>query len=203
MSPPIVFEEPGTTLVPNWDSDLDDVGPHVDVDLDLEPTPVAPRRIAPVADNSWIRPDSPPNDKFDDNAIGSPIDLGPIDLEPVELGPPVRAKIAPLRSAPRRKPEPEVDLDALRDKYRPKRDAKPSSPPPQKQITKPTKDITKPKQSQPAAPIVLEPIREPTPPIREIKLEPARPIYVEMKRPLKSKYCYFLDKKLSYQITKH
>lgn len=70
-----------------------------------------------------------------------------------------------------------VDIDALRDKYRPK--VKAEKVPNDGLDTKP--------YSKPAGTILLEPIRPPTPPLEEIKVEPVQPTYVEMKKPLKSK----------------
>lgn len=72
-----------------------------------------------------------------------------------------------------------VDLDALRDKYRPKVAEKPSD--------SDGEVNTKPIFEQPTGTILLEPIRPPTPPLEEIKVEPITPTYVEMKKPLKSK----------------
>lgn len=70
-----------------------------------------------------------------------------------------------------------VDIDALRNKYRPKEAPK---------VAKET--LTKPISAEPqTGTILLEPIRPPTPPLEEIKVEPITPTYVEMKKPLKSK----------------
>lgn len=81
-------------------------------------------------------------------------------------------------SRPRRQPknldvEPDVDLDALKDKYRPKKAA-----------VKPLQKVAKPTNAKPEptpGTILLKP---PTPPVEEIKVEPITPTYVEMKRPL-------------------
>lgn len=83
--------------------------------------------------------------------------------------------------------EPPIDLDALKDKYRPKAaDKVPSidddySPQDNKNDTKASPD---PKTGT----ILLEPIRPPTPPLEEIKAEPIQPVYVEMKKPLRREY---------------
>lgn len=92
--------------------------------------------------------------------------------------------------------EPDVDLDALRDKYRPK-----SAPKADRDEPKVVVNDTKPLAAKPkpldddhddddknnTGTIMLEPIRPPTPPLEEIKVEPIQPTYVEMKKPLKSK----------------
>lgn len=73
----------------------------------------------------------------------------------------------------------DTDLDALADKYRPKKSASP-----------PANDEPKDTNSKPTGTILLEPIRPPTPPLEEIKVEPVKPTYVEVKKPLKRKYIY-------------
>lgn len=88
------------------------------------------------------------------------------------LEPDRRRRQVPLLEEP-------VELDALRDKYRPKEAEKPSYS--DEEVD------TKPDSKQPTGTILLEPIRPPTPPLEEIKVEPITPTYVEMKKPLKSK----------------
>lgn len=84
-----------------------------------------------------------------------------------------------------------VDIDALKDKYRPKDNGR-GSPYDDGSADNdaglgPIDDDTKP-DSKPTGVVMLEPVREPTPPMEEIKVEPITPTYVEMKRPLKSEY---------------
>lgn len=115
-------------------------------------------------------------------------------LEPLEqLDSPIEqprvvvvAPAKPVRRLLERPRSPPVDLDALRDKYRPK--VAPSKVPPVDDFaendTKPASPIIKPADT---GFILLEPIRPPTPPLEEIKAEPIQPVYVEMKKPLKRK----------------
>lgn len=99
--------------------------------------------------------------------------------------------------------EPPVDLDALRDKYRPKVaekepaiDDDDDATPHDDGLTKPPYDNVDDDDNDDAVDpgtILLEPIRPPTPPLEEIKVEPVQPIYVEMKKPLKRKYGHQSD----------
>lgn len=82
--------------------------------------------------------------------------------------------------------EPDVDLDALADKYRPKK----AATPPTDDNDDNTDDDT---NAKPTGTILLEPIRPPTPPLEEIKVEPLKPTYVEVKKPLKRKYFLMLE----------
>jgi hypothetical protein len=104
------------------------------------------------------------------------VDLEPLDLEPLVVEPrrvePPRVeprRTEPLRAEPRRIIRP-ADGDNFK---RPKDDG----------FTKPS-----PNDDDDAGTILLEPIRPPTPPTEEIKVEPVQPVYVEMKKPLKRKY---------------
>lgn len=131
------------------------------------------------------------SDSADDNQQP---DFSNLDLEPI-------VDVAPRRSRPERsldlepelprrrdnfKPirkrfvEPPVDLDALRDKYRPKVAEKEPS------LLSEDDNDTK-ASPEPTGTILLEPIRPPTPPLEEIKVEPMQQTYVEMKKPLKRK----------------
>lgn len=105
-----------------------------------------------------------------------------LDLEPAYLdrsrsrSPPRRISLEPQLVRPRRRApleeQPPVDLDALRDKYRPKVAEKEPAPL--------ADDLTKAddKSNKPTGTILLEP------PLEEIKVEPIQPTYVEMKKPL-------------------
>lgn len=112
-------------------------------------------------------------------------EIDPADLD--SRSPPRRASLdgigAPLdrsrRQVPRVDLEPPVDLDALRNKYRPKVAGKEPATDNDEVDTK--------ANPEPTGTILLEPIRPPTPPLEEIKVEPIQPTYVEMKKPLKRK----------------
>lgn len=148
----------------------------------------------------------------DDNE--QPVDFSNLDLEPVDFGEPRRKRrssppvvadldlgpIKPRRNSyrpletPKRRPvdlEPPVDLDALKDKYRPKAAAEPepsiiSDDDDDDDGSDQNADDTK-ASPEPTGTILLEPIRPPTPPLEEIKVEPIQQTYVEMKKPLKRK----------------
>lgn len=124
------------------------------------------------SDNSDVDLDSRPH-----KLAAQPLDdsYGDRDGSPLDRRSSLEPDISRSRR-PRPLLEEPVDIDALRDKYRPKRDA---------EIVPEEKDDTKP-TSKPAGTILLEPIRPPTPPLEEIKVEPVQPTYVEMKKPLKS-----------------
>lgn len=104
-------------------------------------------------------------------------DFSPLDVD-LDRSPPIRSNAAPILDRsyrPRRQPpvdrQPvDDDIDALKDKYRPKKADKPLD----KAQTNSAPD------KQPGT-ILLKP---PTPPVEEIKVEPIQPTYVEMKRPL-------------------
>lgn len=150
------------------------------------------------------------SDYYDDDDDGSPVRVirmpassspepDPIDLDvdlepvpalakkpsrPVERAAPASGPVgsrSPPVVADRRRKSPTLvdakpdddDLEALKDKYRPK-GPKPAD--------KANDTNAKPK---PSGTILLEPIE---PPLQEIKVEPILPTYVEMKKPLKSKY---------------
>lgn len=137
--------------------------------------------------------DSEPDSDSDDE---QPVDFSNLDVEPVDVEPVKprrRDSFRPVESQPpRRRPvvavEPPVDLDALKDKYRPKRAEKEPSP----LIFDdgaPYENANDTKASpKPTGTILLEPVRPPTPPLEEIKVEPIQQTYVEMKKPLKRKY---------------
>lgn len=123
------------------------------------------------------------------------------DLDVDSLAEPVEVDVDNSRSPPVdsrriiRQPllEEPVDVDALRNKYRPKEATKPSN-----------ENLTKPISEPQTGTILLEPIRAPTPPLEEIKVEPITPTYVEMKKPLKSEYnlyIIFASKHLDHNLT--
>lgn len=143
------------------------------------PKKVEVARVEPV---EQVKPESGSTDTesdFDSNEPASRSSSPEVDrrsplIDSSSLGPVDNSRFRePLTAA--RPQEPAVDLDALKDRYRPKEAKKPSN----ENDTKPI--------SEPTGTILLEPIRPPTPPMEEIKVEPITPIYVEMKKPLKSK----------------
>lgn len=155
------------------------------------PKKIAKARIEPVRQ---IKPQSGSTDDSDsdldlDDGLREPeaVRSRPVDLvdrappadrrsrSPVEVAGPIRVRRQPLSG------EPLADIEALRDKYRPKVAEMPAN-----DDDNDGDDDTK-ADSEPTGTILLEPIRPPTPPLEEIKVEPITPTYVEMKKPLKSK----------------
>lgn len=148
-------------------------------------------------------------DDDDDDAINQPpADFSNLDLEPLDVvaaprrrrlvEPPARSldvepepprrrdSYKPLRSQQQRPIEPPVDLDALRDKYRPKvAEKEPDLSSDSDNDTKASPDY----DDEPTGTIILEPIRPPTPPVEKIEVKPIQQTYVEMKKPLKGKLC--------------
>ena len=126
----------------------------------------------------------------EDSYSDADLDLEPVAVveprsEPrrVSLKKPIR-----IRKQPPLLAEQPVDLDALRDKYRPKVAEKEPAPADAEVDTKAS--------PEPTGTILLEPIRPPTPPLEEIKVEPIQPTYVEMKKPLKRKCSCVIEMKL-------
>lgn len=153
-----------------------------------------------LAKSEPVRPQVEPqgstdSDSDSDEPAQQP-DFSNLDLEPiVDRAKPKRSldseprrrrdSFKPLRQ-PKQKPrvavEPPIDLDALRDKYRPKvAEKEPDA------YSDDDNNNTK-ASPEPTGTILLEPIRPPTPPLEEIKVEPIQQTYVEMKKPLKRKY---------------
>lgn len=141
------------------------------------PKKVEVARAEPVRNR--VKPQSGSTDSDSD------LDSDAADLDVDSLAEPLDVDVDSSRSPPvdsrriRSQPlldEP-VDIEALRNKYRPKEAEKPVR-----------ETYTKPISEPQTGTILLEPIRPPTPPLEEIKVEPITPTYVEMKKPLKSKY---------------
>lgn len=164
---PIRQIEPQSGSTDNSDTDSDsDSGADSDLDRDRSP---------PFVDLDSARRRSPPRRQQQEPAAA--VAIRPSYLDDVE---PVARR--PIRSRPLLE-EPDVDLDALADKYRPKKGA---SPPAASQPA--ADDDNDDTNAKPTGTILLEPIRPPTPPLEEIKVEPVKPTYVEVKKPLKRKY---------------
>lgn len=152
----IARSEPVRKVEPEGSSTEDS---DTDSDSFVEPALVQPaRRAQRPLTSSPRRNRSPSPDSFS------------IDLEPLVVEP---------RKPKRLVDDKPVDLEALKDKYRPKSaDKAPDN----------NKNDTKASPEPEPGTILLEPIRPPTPPVEEIKAEPIQPVYVEMKKPLRRKY---------------
>jgi hypothetical protein len=163
------------------------------------------RRVEPQGNVTDDDDDETDTDSDDEPAAVERVEprrfrAAPVDLDDDDEQPPAsRIRRSPLED----NNEPPVDLDALRDKYRPKvaekepadldADANTASKQPYDGLTKPSpndddnRDDDDDDTNADPGTILLEPIRPPTPPPVVVKAEPVKPIYVEMRKPLKGK----------------
>lgn len=131
------------------------------------PEKVEVARVEPVIKKA------PRSGSIDDSDLDSDSD-SPVEVDSSRTRSPDIDSLEPI-SRRRRQPllEEPVDVEALKDKYRPK------------SAKKPNEDDNTKLDSEPTGTILLEPIRPPTPPLEEIKVEPVTPTYVEVVKPLK------------------